>query len=127
MRFFIYAYPEMYGGLHGMYNYELTDDISYDAACEWGYDLASETVDQFLYEDQIYSHEDYMADNHNGEEWNDKYEEDYWEAFNEAHEEQCAYEVYELKDGYDESTYQNWQKENLEPRDFIRRFCKTII
>ena len=41
---FIYAYPDMYGGLHGMYNYNVAFDLSYEEACNWGAELAYETV-----------------------------------------------------------------------------------
>ena len=126
MRYFIYAYPEMYGGLHGMYNYELTDDIDYAAACEWGSDLAHDTVTQFLHEDEIYSHEDYMQDNYNGAEWDDRYEEDYWDTFNEVMEEQSSFSIWPLKDGVTEEDYIKWQKENMEPRDFIERYCREL-
>lgn len=126
MRYFIYAYPEMYGGLHGMYNYELTDDTTYDVACDWGHELAYETVESYLRADEIYSTEDYMNDYYDGEEYDERYHEGYWDAFEEVMQEQCAYEVWPLKDGVTEEDYIKWQKENMEPRDFIERYCREL-
>lgn len=125
-RYFIYAYPDMYGGLHGMYNYELTDDIDYESALEWGHELAHETVEQFLRNDEIYSREDYMHDNYDGAEWNDCYEEDYWDAFNEVMDEQADFYIWPLKEGVTEKDYIKWQKENMDPKDFIDRFCRVL-
>ena len=127
MKYFIYAYPERYGGLHGMYNYELTDNISYDLALEWGHDLAYETVEQYLHADEIYSENDYMEEYHDGEEWDDKYKEEYWDIFDEVMQDECSFEIYQLKEGYDETTYEEWQKENMPPQDFIKRFCEKPV
>lgn len=44
---FIYAYPATYGGLHGMYNYEIAFNMSYEEACNWGSELAYETVESY--------------------------------------------------------------------------------
>ena len=91
-----------------------------------GRDLAHDTVTQFLHEDEIYSHEDYMQDNYNGAEWDDRYEEDYWDTFNEVMEEQSSFSIWPLKDGVTEEDYIKWQKENMEPEDFIKRFCREF-
>lgn len=123
---FIYAYPEMYGGLHGMYNYEVVFNASYKEVCEWGFELAGETVDSYLRADEIYSMEEYMEEFHNGEEWDEQYREDYWDAFNEMRDEQCSYYVYPLKDNVTEQDYQNWQKKNLAPDDFIKHYCRQL-
>ncbi len=126
MRYFIYAYPEMYGGRHGMYNYELTDDISYQSACDWAYDLAYETVESYLRADEIYSTEEFMEEFYDGEEWDESYREEYWNVFDEVMQEQCSFELWPLKDGVTEEDYHKWQKENMEPYDFINRFCRQL-
>ena len=123
---FIYAYPDMYGGLHGMYNYEVASDISYDEACNWGHELAYETVESYLSIDEIYSHEDFMDENYNGAEWDDRFEDEYWEIYEEAMQEQCAFEVWPFKDGVAIADYEKWQKENMEPRDFIEHYCRQL-
>lgn len=124
--YFIYAYPETYGGLHGMYRYELAECDSYQEACEWGFELAAETVDSYLSVDQIYSTEDYMNDYYNGAEWDERYREDYWDIFNEVREEECSYNIYPLKDGVTEEDFHNWEKENMGPEDFIHRYCRQL-
>ena len=75
---FIFAYPEMYGGLHGMYNYEVAYNLTYDEVCDWAFELAYETVESYLRVDEIYTEEDFMEDCYNGAEWNDCYKEEYW-------------------------------------------------
>ena len=125
--FFIYAYPEKYGGLHGMYRYELTECNDYQEACEDGCELAEEAVDSYLREDEIYSIYEYMNEYHNGEEWDECYREDYEDIFNEAREDAGSYEIFPLKDGVTEQDFHNWEKENREPRDFIRRYCRQVI
>ena len=126
MRYFIYAYPEMYGGLHGMYNYDLTDDTTYEAACDWGQELAMETVESFLRAEEIYSKEDFMNDYYDNEEYDDRYEEAYWDALDEVMQEAGDYEIWPLKDGVTEDDYNKWQKENMEPQDFIERYCRKL-
>lgn len=123
---FIYAYPEMYGGLHGMYNYDVAYDLTYDEVCDWAFELAYETVESYLRVDEIYTEEDFMEDCYNGAEWNDCYKEEYWDTFDEVMREQCSFEVYPIKDGVTEADYIKWQKENMEPRDFIERYCREL-
>lgn len=123
---FIYAYPERYGGLHGMYNYDVVWDISEQEACDWGYEMAYETVESYLRADEVYSTEDFMDDYYNGEEWNDCYEQEYWDAYAEVMEEECAYEIFPLKDDVTEQDWYNWQKENMGPEDFINRYCRQL-
>ena len=102
--YFIYAYPEMYGGYHGAFDYDLVQCNNYDEACEIGYELAYGTVETFLRDDEIYSHEDYMQEYHDGAEWDERYNDEYWDIFDEVMQEQCSYEVYSLKEGVTEET-----------------------
>lgn len=126
MYYFIYAYPDMYGGRHGMYNSELVECNDFEEACECGYELAYETVESYLRADEIYSQEDFMKDFYDDAEWNDSYNEEYWDAFDEVMQDQCGYEIYTLKDGVTKEDYDNWLKENMPPEDFIKRYCKPI-
>ena len=123
---FIYAYPEMYGGLHGMYNYDIAFDLSYEEVCNWGAELAYETAESFLRADEIYSQEEFMEDNYDGEEWDERYREEYWDAFDEMMQDAGSFEVYPLKDEVTEEDFHNWEKENMEPHDFIRRYCRQL-
>lgn len=125
MYYFILAYTESYGTLHGMYDYELAECDTYEEACEWALDLAREVVDSYLHVDDIYSEEDYMSDN-DIDEWDECYRDDYWDVFNEAREAECAFEIYQLKDEYNEDTFRAWERENMPPRDFIERYCKSL-
>ena len=126
MYYFIYAYPAKYGGLHGCYDYTMVESDSYNEVCIWAYELAYDTVERYLRADEIYSTDDYMYDEHDGEEWDECYKDDYWDAFNEAMEEQCEYEIYAFKDGVTEADYDRWLKENMPPRDFIKRYCRQL-
>jgi hypothetical protein len=125
MYYFIIAHTESYGTLHGMYDYELDEYDTYEEACERGLDLAREVVDRYLHVDDIYSEEDYMSDN-GIDEWDECYRDNYWDVFNEAREAECAFEIYQLKDGYNEDTFRVWEKENMPPDDFINRYCENI-
>ena len=120
---FIYAYPATYGGLHGMYNYEIAFNMSYEEACNWGSELAYETVESYLRADEIYSTEDFMEEFYDGAEWDEQYRDEYWDSFEEVMQDECAFEVWPLKDGVTEADYYKWQKENQEPHDFIQRYC----
>lgn len=125
MNWFIYAYPEKYGGLHGAFDYDLVQ-CNYNEACEIGYELAYSVVESFLREDEIYSHEAYMQEFHNGAEWDECYNNEYWDIFDEVMQEQCSYEIYPLKEGVTEEDYKKWQKENMPPHDFIQRYCREF-
>lgn len=98
--YFIYAYDEMYGGLHGMYDYSWGFEITEEDACLEGYQLSSDVIDSYscIYE---------------------SFEDD------EEREMDIAYEVWEIKDGV---TYEDIRRANqagMTPREIIEKFCKT--
>ena len=123
INYFIYAYSSRYGGLHGMYRYDFVTCENFEEACEYAYELAGEVVDFYLRTEEIYSKKDYMNDVYNGEEWDDRYYEDYWYYFEEMRQEECAYEVYQIKEGVTEEDFRNWDKKNMGPKDFIKHYC----
>ena len=51
---------------------------------------------------------------------------EYYDVLDEIISEYISYEVYPLKDEVAEADYEAWQKENLEPEDFIRRYCREL-
>ena len=127
MLYFIYAKEGLYEGLHGVYDYGLYDCDSYKNACDIGAELSREVIDAYIRpEDSYYSSEDYCEDNgYSG--WRDEYEDDYFEALDEViNDNYLSYEVWPLKDGVTEEDYIKWQKENMEPRDFIKRYCREL-
>ena len=64
-----------------------------------------------------------MEEFYDGAEWDEQYEDEYWDIFEEVMQDECAFEIWPLKDGVTEEDYYKWQKENQEPRDFIQRYC----
>lgn len=124
--YFIYTYPASYGGYHGMYEYNLIGCTDYQEACEVAHEMACETVDRYLRADEILSQEEFMDLYCESEEWDDEYETEYWDAVAEAIEDEADFEIYLLKDGYTFEDYRNWQKENMEPEDFIKRYCRRL-
>lgn len=90
---FIYAYPAMYGGLHGIYDYEVVKCNSYEEAFEYGMDMAREVIERYGLEKEIYSEEEYMIDNNI-----DYIDDEYYSTLDDAISQECEVEVYRLKD-----------------------------
>ena len=124
--YFIYTYPATYGGLHGMYDYDLVGCSDFQEACDVGHEMACETVERYLRADEILSQEEFMDLYYESEEWDDQYETEYWDAVAEAIEDEACFDIYLLDDEYTYEDYLNWQKKNLEPEDFIKRYCRQI-
>lgn len=81
---------------------------------------------RYLRADEILSQEKFMDLYYESEEWDDQYETEYWDAVAEAIEDEACFDVYLLDDEYTYEDYLNWQKENMEPEDFIKRYCHQI-
>ena len=118
-KWFVYAYPASYGGLHGMYDWEIMDARSKEEAEHEGFALASEVIENY----HIFDTDEYINDFRN--EYDIPEDQDInWDDFYEYMEpliaEECSYEVYPLKpDVSIEEVYHD----NLEPTDLIRKYC----
>lgn len=118
-KWFIYAYPASYGGLHGMYDWEIVENISKKEAEEEGFALAHEVIENYQIFDENFWVSDYRNECNIPEDqdinWDDFY--DYMEPMI---VEECAYEVYELKPTVNiEDVYHD----NLEPKELIKKYC----
>lgn len=127
-RWFVYAYPAMYGGLHGMWDYEIVDNVSYEGACEDGYEIALQVIESYMRpEDQIYSRDEFLQDYYY-DEWKDEYEDEYYNALDEAISEEAAYEVWHIRDDISDEVINKWEKNNIgDPKDFIKQYCEPVI
>ena len=97
--YFIYAYPASYGGLHGMYNFLAVADSTKSEAEEIGYEMAREVIDSYHLVDELYSYDDYVEE---CEEIDDTPTEGaYWDRVEDILDDECACEIYILKDGVD--------------------------
>ena len=103
-RYFIYAYDEMYNGLHGMYDYRF-DFCSLDSAESYGYEMSYNVIESYsdIYE-SLYD-EDSTA-----------------EEMEEAIQEDIAYEVWELRD--DAPSFEELEEMDLDPQSYIDEYCK---
>ena len=105
-RYFIYAYDEMYGGLHGMYDYCFYDCTLQDAEA-YGYEMSYEVIESYsdIYE-SLYDED--SSD----------------EEMNEAIQADIAYEVWELRD--DAPSFIELEAMNLDPESYIKEYCKCL-
>ena len=103
-RYFIYAYDEMYNGLHGMYDYRF-DECTLQTAEAYGYEMSYNVIESY---GDIY--ESLYDENASDEEMNDAIQED------------IAYEVYELRD--DAPSFEELEVMNLDPQSYIDDYCK---
>lgn len=89
--------------------------------------FSRDVIDSYIRpEDIYYTPEDYYEDN-GYDKWQDEYESDYYEALDEIiNDDYLSYEIYPLKDNVTQKNYDKWVKENMLPRDFIRRCCRQL-
>lgn len=103
-RYFIYAYDELYGGLHGIYDYYFLEG-TFKEACDTGMDMAYDLIQSYeCIEDELF-------DGTETEEERDEIIKD-----------DMAYEVYELRS--DAPNFDELYKMNLGPNSYIEGFCK---
>lgn len=103
-RYFIYAYDEMYNGLHGMYDY-CFEFCSFDSAKSYGYEMSYNVIESYS---DIYE---------------SLYDEDFTdEEMEEAIQEDIAYEIWELRD--DAPSFEELEEMNLDPQSYIDEYCK---
>ena len=120
MKYFIYAYPAMYGGRHGMYKYEACDYTTVEEAYELGRDMAFEVIEDFNLAHEIYTEEDYM------EEYETNVIDDkFYEELDEHILEECSYEVYPLKDNVSVDDIN--QCRGLDLEEIIELYCKEAV
>ncbi len=103
-RYFIYAYDEMYNGLHGIYDYCFYECTFQDAKV-YGYEMSYDVIESYSFI------------------LNELYDEDTpEEEINEAIQEDIAYEVWELRD--DAPSFEELEAMNLDPQSYIDDYCK---
>ena len=110
-RYFVYAYDQSYGGLHGMYDWCFMESSYEEAECE-AVEMSMEVIDSYsdircslfdCEEEEIY----------------ERYSE---EEINEIYQEDIAYEVWELRD--DAPSFEELEAMNLDPQSYIDDYCK---
>lgn len=103
-RYFIYAYEEFYGGLHGIYNY-CFEECSLAQAEEYGREMSCEVIESYSF----------ILDEICGEDATE-------EEIDEAIQEDIAYEIWELRD--DAPSFEELEEMNLDPQSYIDEYCK---
>ena len=101
-RYFIYAYDNLYQGLHGMYDWTIYEG-SFKEACITGQEMSRDVIEAYSC---IY---DELTDGLEEEDFED-------EIYNDT-----AYEIYELKE--DAPTDEEIYNLNWDPRDIIDEYC----
>ena len=97
MKVFIYAYDELYAGLHGMYDYIFCEADSYKEAEEVAIDLSCGVISSYSdIEDALEEEADACCEDKGSEEWS--------AAYDEAVMQDTAYEIYVLKDEVKDKT-----------------------
>ena len=104
-RYFIYAYDEFYGGLHGMYDGCFIEG-DYEEAEMYGYEMSRSVIESYS---EIY--EQLLADYETEEEQEEALADD------------IAYEIYELRE--DAPSFEELYDMNLDPQSYIEEFCIT--
>ena len=108
-KYFIYAYDEMYNGLHGMYDYCFII-CDYKEAEEYGREMSLGVIESYY---EIYNSLLNYCDV-DEEEVDEEYRQ-------EVLEEDIAYEIYELRD--DAPSFEELENMNLDPQSYIEEFC----
>lgn len=125
-RYFIYAYPDMYDGLHGMWDFEITEDVSYEGACEDGKELALQVIETYMRpEEELYTREDFIEESYY-DEWDDSYEDEYYEALDEIIFDEAAFEVWHIRDDVPDDIIRQWEKHPDDPKEFIKEYCEHV-
>ena len=104
-RYFIYAYDEVYNGLHGMYDYRF-DFCSLESAEAYGHEMSYNVIESYS---DIYE---------------SLYDEDSTdEEMDEAIQQDIAYEIWELRD--DAPSFEELEAMNLDPESYIKEYCQS--
>ena len=98
--YFIFACDEMYGGLHGMYDYVWLFGATLQDAEEYGYQMSNDVIDSYSCIYESFENDD-------------------------EREYDICYEIYELKEDVTEQDLRYADKQNMDPREMIKKFCKS--
>ena len=117
MRFFIYVYEKVYGGNHGIYNFDIVDADSMEDANLIGRDMAIdliETSDSLM---EIFENKADSVADEDSPEWE--------EVLDEAIEEDAEWEVYEISEEVaDISDIVLSMCFTGDVEEYVDRFCK---
>lgn len=119
MKVFIYAYDNLYGGLHGMYDYTFDEADNEKQAEEVALDLSCGVIGSYYgITEQLEEEAYFCSDDRDSDEWSS--------AYDEAVLQDTAYEIYALKD---EVKDKNWDEldeliYNEGVRGFIDKYCE---
>lgn len=119
MKVFIYAYDDLYGGLHGMYDYIFCEADSYKEAEETAIDLSCGVIGSYYdITEQLEEDADACSDDRDSDEWSS--------AYDEAVLQDTAYEIYALKDEVKDKAQEELDKliDNEGVRGFIDKYCE---
>lgn len=116
MLFAIHAYEQMYGGLHGMETYLITDAASEKEAERIAVQESYEIMDS--YSDIYESFED-AAESEELEPYSDEWD-DY---ISECRDDNVDYEIYTITNITNESVEELEEKFYNEPKTFIKKYC----
>lgn len=111
-KYFVYAYDDMYGGLHGMYEWCFIEG-SYQEAEDYGEEMSRNVIDSYS---EIRQN---LFDCEDEEEIYERYSE---EEIMEIIQEDIAYEIYEVRD--DIPSFEELEEMNLDPESYIKEYCQ---
>lgn len=117
-KYFIYAYPHMYGGLHGMYDWDIVEG-TYEDATYSAHELALQVIDDFGLYEQLYSEDEYRVDNDIPDDEEIDWD-DYHKSMEDLIEEEASFEVYKIKDGVN---IEEIRQCNDDPHTIIEKYC----
>ena len=110
-RYFVYAYDQSYGGLHGMHEWCFMEG-TYTEAMLYGAEMSANVIDS-------YSDIRYSLFECEDEEIYERYSE---EEINEIIEEDIAFDIYEVRD--DAPSLEELEAMYLDPETFIKEYCQ---
>lgn len=113
----------MYRGLHGIFDYDMVE-CDYEEACDIGCEMSRDVIDSYIRPEDTYYSIDDFCEEHGYDEWNDDYQSEYYDELDEICGEYIYFEVYKVKDTVTMEDYKAWQHENMEPHDFVEKYCE---
>lgn len=116
--YFIYAYTNTHGGLHGMYDYVAIENCLEEDAIETGREMSYEVFDSYNLAEELYPYSEYEEEcRRDGD---TPTEGEYWDIIDDLMDDECAYEIYILKDDVDVNFINNLYED---PHDIIEKYC----
>ena len=92
MKFFIHAFDQTYGGLHGRYIDDIIEADTVEEVAQYGRDLASDVIFDYGLSDNLY---DEIK-----KQYEDEFSEEFQAALTERVAEESAWEIYPIKDEF---------------------------